>query len=321
MNFPSPINLFECVRELANALISSARPQHLRAKTSNFQSLFPEKTQLIRVATGFRFTEGPVWFSRGNYLLFSDIPANTIFKLSANGLVSVFRKPSGHSNGLTIDGVGRLITCEHGTRRVTRTEPNGFVTVMADRFEGKRLNSPNDIVVKSNGTIYFTDPPYGIKPNQQEQPIQGVYKLVPDTTDMVVVVSDFEKPNGLAFSPDEKTLYIDDSSTRRHIRAFDVLPNGNIANGRLFHDMSNEEKGNPDGMKVDRNGTLFCTGPGGVWVFHPKGQHLGTIVTPEKPANCAWGDDDLRTLYITAKTSVYAIRVNTPGLNCFLRQQ
>jgi len=321
MNFPSPTSLFEFVRELANTLISSGRSQHLRAKTSNFPSLFPEKAQLICVATGFRFTEGPVWFSTENYLLFSDIPANTIFKLSADGQVSVFRKPSGHSNGLTIDQAGRLVACEHGNRRVTRTEPNGFLTVLADSFKGKKLNSPNDVVVKKDGTIYFTDPPYGIKTSQQEQQIQGVYRLAPKSAEIVVVASDFEKPNGLAFSPDEKTLYIDDSSTRRHIRVFDVLPNGHITNGRVLHDMSKEEKGNPDGMKVDRNGNLFCTGPGGVWVFHPNGQHLGTIITPEKPSNCAWGDHDFRTLYITAKTSVYAIRVTTPGIECSFRQE
>jgi gluconolactonase len=317
--------LFEIGKEVANNLIPWGRSSFLRANTSHFTALFPKKVRLVRVATGFRFTEGPVWYSKEKCLLFSDIPASTIFKLSADGHVSVFRKPSGHSNGLTIDGVGRLVACEHGNRRVTRTEPSGVVMVLADTFEGKKLNAPNDVVVKKDGTIYFTDPFYkkvgGVKPHQQEVPIQGVYKLPPHSTEISVVVSDFEKPNGLAFSPDEKTLYIDDSSSRCHIRAFDVLSNGNLANGRLFHDMNSQEKGNPDGMKVDRKGNLYCTGPGGVWVLNPQGQHLGTIVTPEKPANCAWGDSDFRTLYITAKTSVYAIRVNIPGINCFLGQQ
>jgi len=321
MNFFSLPGLFEIGKKLAKNLSPGGILPFLRAKTNHFPALFPEKVRLVRVASGLRFTEGPVWFAAGNYLLFSDIPASTIFKVSIDGHVSVFRKPSGHSNGLTIDQAGRLIVCEHGNRRVTRTEPGGVVTVLADTFRGNRLNSPNDVVVKKDGSIYFTDPPYGIKPGQQEQPIQGVYKISSQSHEIVVVADDFEKPNGLAFSPDEKTLYIDDSSARRHIRAFDVLPNGSINNGRIFHDMSNEEKGNPDGMKADRNGNLFCTGPGGVWVFHPEGQHLGTIVTPEKPSNCAWGDPDFRTLYITAKTSVYSIRLNIPGAGCSLGQQ
>ncbi len=321
MKFPSPTHLFEFGKKFANTLISSGRPKHLLAKASNFPSLFPEKVRLIRVATGFRFTEGPIWFSTGNYLLVSDIPANTIFKILDDGHVSIFRRPSGHSNGLTIDRAGRLVACEHGNRRVTRTEPNGFLTVMANSFMGKKLNSPNDVVVKSDGSIYFTDPPYGIKPGQQEQPTQGVYRIATNSTDIAVVASDFETPNGLAFSPDEKTLYIDDSSTRRHIRAFDVLPNGSLTNGRVFHDMNSQEKGNPDGMKVDQKGNIFCTGPGGVWVLNPQGQHLGMIVIPEKPSNCAWGDSDFRTLYITAKTSVYAIRVNIPGIDHSLGQQ
>jgi gluconolactonase len=321
MNFFSLARLFKIGKKLANNLTPGGRPLFLRANTNHFPALFPEKVRLVRVATGFRFTEGPVWYSKENYLLFSDIPASTIFKFSTDGHVSVFRKPSGHSNGLTIDQAGRLVACEHGNRRVTRTDYNGVVTVLADTFKGKKLNSPNDVVVKKDGSIYFTDPPYGIKPGQQEQPIQGVYKISPQSHEIVVVASDFEKPNGLAFSPDETTLYIDDSSTRRHIRVFDVLSNGSVTNGRVFHEMKSQEKGNPDGMKVDRKGNLYCTGPGGVWVLNPQGQHLGTIVTPEKPSNCAWGDDDLCTLYITAKTSVYAIRLNIPGVDVTLGKQ
>jgi gluconolactonase len=318
MNSFSLTRLFKIGKKLANNLTSGGRPPFLRAKTTHFLDLFPEKVQLARVATGFRFTEGPVWVSPGHYLLFSDIPASTIFKLSPDGHVSVFRKPSGHANGLTIDQAGRLVACEHGNRRVTRTDSNGVETVLADTFKGKKLNSPNDVVVKTDGSIYFTDPPYGIKPHQQEQTIQGVYKISPHSHEIVVVASDFEKPNGLAFSPDEKTLYIDDSSTRRHIRVFDVLSNGSLTNGRVFLTMNSQEKGNPDGMKVDLKGNLYCTGPGGVWVLNPQGHHLGTIVTPEKPSNCAWGDSDFRTLYITAKTSVFAIRVNIPGIGDFL---
>ncbi len=246
-------------------------------------------------------------------MLFSDIPSNTIFKLSANRRVTIFRNPSGNSNGLTLDREGRLLACEHGNRRLTRTEHDGSVRIIVDKFQGKKLNSPNDVVVKSDGSIYFTDPPYGIKPNQQEQFFQGVYRLDSDRALLTLVADDFDKPNGLAFSPDESNLYVDDSSTRRHVRVFKVQPNGSLTQGRVFHDMKSQEKGLPDGMKVDQMGHLYCTGPGGVWVLDTKGQHLGTIVLPELPANCAWGDDDLRSLYITARTSVYKIRVNVPG--------
>ena len=169
-------------------------------------------------------------------------------------------------------------------------------------------------MVKSDGSIYFTDPPYGIKPHEKEQPVQGVYRLSPDAKQLTLVADDLEKPNGLAFSPDESKLYIDDSSPRRHIRVFDVQLDGMLANGRVFQDMNIHQSGSPDGMKVDAAGRVFCTGPGGVWVIDPTGTHLGTIVLPEQPSNCAWGDDDLRSLYMTARTSVYRIRVNTPGI-------
>ena len=321
MNIPSPRRLIEIGWKLAKNLTPSARSRGLRAKSPSFQSLFPAKARILRVATGFRFTEGPLWNSQGRYLIFSDIPGDTIFKVSAEGKVTVFRKPSGHSNGLTFDREGRLLACEHGNRRLTRTEHDGSVNVIAATFRGKKLNSPNDVVVKSDGSIYFTDPPYGIKPAQQELAFQGVYKIVPDRGLLTLLTDDFEKPNGLAFSPDERRLYIDDSSERRHIRVFDLQADGGLTNGKVFHDMDIEEKGSPDGMKVDQKGNLFCTGPGGIWVFDPWGQHLGTIVTPEKPANCAWGDEDLRTLYITAKTSVYSLRVNIPGIPCSERKQ
>lgn len=285
----------------------------LEAKSPAFKNLFPKNAKIERVATGFQFTEGPLWFVEEKYLLFSDIPANKIYKLTPDGQVSIFREPSDNSNGLTRDKQGRLIACEHGTRRVTRTEKDGSITVLANELQGKKLNSPNDIVVKSDGTIYFSDPPYGIKPEQQEQPIQGVYRLSPDGKEIIVVADDFDKPNGLAFSPDEKKLYIDDSE-RRHIRVFDVQSDGMLANNRIFYDMKVDKPGLPDGMKIDVQGHIFCTGGGGVWVFDSEANHLGTIVTPEVPTNCAWGDDDLQTLYITAQTSVYKIRVNIPGI-------
>jgi len=278
-----------------------------------FDGLFPSGTKIERVAKGLRFTEGPVWFHEERSLLFSDIPANRILKLTTDGQLTTFRQPSGHSNGLTRDREGRLIACEHGNRRVTRTEKNSTITVLTERFQEKKLNSPNDVVVSSDGHIYFTDPPYGIKPEQQEQPIQGVYCISSTTLETSVVADDFIKPNGLAFSPDEKKLYINDSA-RRHIRVFDVLTTGSLSNGRIFHDMNVAEAGSPDGMKVDLQERVYCAGPGGVWVFDEEGVHLGTIVTPEKPANCAWGDDDWQSLYITARTSVYRIRATCPGV-------
>src|SRR5581483_2605006 len=286
----------------------------LEAKSEAFNIFFPEDATIECVATGFRFTEGPIWFAEEKHLLFSDIPANQILKLTSDRRVEIFRQPSGNSNGLTRDKERRLIACEHSNRRITRTEKDGSITVLADKFQCKRLNSPNDVVVKSDGAIYFTDPPYGIKPDQQEQPIQGVYRLSPDGRELIVVATDFERPNGLAFSPDEKKLYIDDSSHRRHIRVFDVQADGSLSNGRIFHDMNVREAGSPDGMKVDIYGNIYCTGAGGVWVFDPEGNHLGIIVTPEKPSNCAWGGEDWKSLYITACTSVYKIQVNIPGI-------
>jgi gluconolactonase len=285
----------------------------LEAKSSTFNSLFPKNVKIERLASEFLFTEGPIWIAEEKYLLFSDIPDNKILQLTPNGKVKIFRKPSNNSNGLTRDKQGRLIACEHGTRRVTRTEKDGTITILADQFQGKKLNSPNDVIVKSNGAIYFTDPPYGIQPEQQEQPIQGVYLIPPDHQEIILLADDFYKPNGLAFSPDEKQLYIDDSQCR-HIRVFDVKIDGTLANSRVFHDMNIEEPGSPDGMKIDVQGNIYCTGAGGVWVFDCEGNHLGTIVTPEGPTNCAWGDEDGQSLYITAGTSIYRIRVNIPGI-------
>jgi gluconolactonase len=277
--------------------------------------LAPSVNPVERVASGFRFTEGPVWIAEEECLLFSDIPASQILKLKKDGQVVVFRAPSGNANGLTCDREGRLIVCEQGNRRVTRTERDGSLSVVADRYQGKRLNSPNDLVVKSDGGIYFTDPHYGIEPCQREQPVQGVYFLPPDGSELRLVAGDFEMPNGLAFSPDERTLYIDDSAPeRRHVRVFRVEEDGSLSNGRLFHDMNSRKPGDPDGMKVDVCGNIYCAGAGGVWIFSPQGGLLGTIKTPETPSNCAWGDGDLQSLYITARTSVYRVRVNIPGM-------
>jgi gluconolactonase len=285
----------------------------LESHSAEFIQLFPEDAVLERVATGFEFTEGPVWIEDEQSLLFSDIPANRIYRLGADRRVTIFRSPSANSNGLTRDRYRRLIACQHGNRRVSRTEADGSIVTLADRFEGKKLNSPNDVVVKSDGAIYFTDPPYGIKLHEQEQRVQGVYRLSPATGEVALVADDFIRPNGLAFSHDEKKLYVDDSE-RRHIRVFNVNDDGSLSGGTVFHEMNSGLSGSPDGMKVDVEGRVYCTGAGGVWVFDREGIHLGTIVTPEKPSNCAWGGSDWRTLYITACRSVYAIRVQTSGI-------
>jgi sugar lactone lactonase YvrE len=260
-----------------------------------------------QLATGFQFLEGPVWHPDG-YLFFSDIPASRIYKWSDNQ-AEVWRDPSGNSNGLTLDREGRLIACEHGGRRVSRAV-DGTIEPIAEYYEGRRLNSPNDVVMRSDGVIYFTDPPYGIEPEQREQPCNGVYRILTDGT-IERLIDDFDRPNGLAFSPDESILYIDDSP-RRHVRAFDVRPDGTLANSRIIADMDHPQPGSPDGMKIDQEGHLYVTGATGVWVFEPDGTPLGVIALPERPANCAWGDD-YYSLYITARTSLYRIRTKVPG--------
>jgi sugar lactone lactonase YvrE len=274
-----------------------------------FEGVTPE-----RIATGFQFTEGPVWHPEG-YLLFSDIPANTIMRMADDGTIAPWRHPSGNANGLTYDRQGRLIACEHGNRRVSITMPDGEVQPLATHYEGKRLNSPNDVVVRSDGSIYFTDPPYGVREEERELPYSGVYRISPDGA-LELLVDDFERPNGLAFSPNEAVLYIDDT-VRRQIRAFDVSADGGLSNGRIWADMASPDAGGPDGMKVDREGNVYCTGPGGLWVFTPGGECLGVIRGPEQPANLAFGGANLDTMYLTARTSLYRLRTKIPGMPVF----
>jgi gluconolactonase len=277
-------------------------------------TLVQENSEVERLATGYQFLEGPVWDSTGGFLLFSDIPANRINKWAPDGSVTVFREPSWNSNGLTFDKRGNLLICEHGTRRLSMLEKNGAYKVLADRYRGKRLNSPNDVVVKSDGKIYFTDPPYGIKQDQQELTFQGVYSLDVEEEKLTLLSDDFDRPNGLAFSPDEKVVYIADSSNRRHVRAFEVDGDGNLSHGVVFAEIRSELPGNPDGMKVDVGGNLYVAAGGGVWVFSAQGEHLGIINTPETPANLAWGTSDLRSLFITAGTSLYRVKMKATGV-------
>ena len=258
------------------------------------------------VAQNLGFTEGPVWHPDGS-LLFSDIPNSRIHRLRG-GALDTYREPSGNSNGLTLDADMRLLACEHGGRRVSRQRDDEFETV-ASHYEGKRLNSPNDIIVRNDGRIFFTDPPYGIEESQRELPFNGVFTIAPDGGDPVLLVSDFDRPNGLALSPDERTLYIADTQ-RLHVRAFDVAAGGALSNGRVFADMA--EGGRPDGMKVDVDGRLYVSA-GTLQVFAADGALLGVIDCPQSPANCAWGEDG-STLYITARTAVYSLRFSVRGI-------
>jgi gluconolactonase len=268
------------------------------------------------IASGFEFTEGPIWSPEGA-LLFSDIPANRIYRWTSEDGIVVWREPSNHANGLTLDRQNRLVICEHGNRRVSRIEADGSISTLADSYDGKRLNSPNDIVVKSDGTIYFTDPPYGIEPDEQEQTHNGLYRITLEGS-VELLRDDFIRPNGLAFSSDESVLYVDDSR-RRHVRGFDVNLEGGLSNSRVIADMDHPQPGSPDGMKINVEGHLFVAGATGIWIFEPDGTSLGVIVTPERPANCAWGDEDSKSLYITARTSLYRIRVKIPGIQVVAR--
>jgi sugar lactone lactonase YvrE len=283
-----------------------------------FGDIVPKSSKLEKIATGFMFTEGPVWDASQGCLFFSDIPANKIRKWTKAKGAELIREPSGKSNGLTIDKQGRLIACEHANRRVSRTEKDGTVVTIADKYNGKKLNSPNDVVVKSDGSIYFTDPPYGLtaefgKLGEQEQQFQGVYRLSADGKTLTLLIDDFDKPNGLAFSPDESLLYIDDTA-RVHVRVFDVKSDGTIANGRIFAELKSDAEGNVDGMKIDSEGNAYVTGPGGVSILDPSGKKLGIIEMPEVSANVAWGEDDWKTLFITASSSVYKIRLSIAGI-------
>jgi gluconolactonase len=276
-------------------------------------------------------SSGPAALRQGGYLLFSDVPSNTVYRWSATEGVRIFLKPSGYtgsvprggepgSNGLTTDSEGRLVLCEHGDRRVGRLEKDWKHVTLADRFMGKRFNSPNDVVFKSNGDFYFTDPPYGLEKNvddpKKEIPYQGVYRVKPNG-EITRLTDQITRPNGLAFSPDEKTLYVACSDPKIAVwMAYDVKPDGTLENGRVFFDatpmVSPTNKGLPDGLKVDAQGNLWATGPGGVLILSPEGKHLGTIQTGEATANCAWGDDG-STLYITADMFLCRVKTKVKG--------
>ncbi|MDO1447398.1 SMP-30/gluconolactonase/LRE family protein [Rhodocytophaga aerolata] len=292
--------------------------------------LIPKDAKIEVLATGFEWTEGPLWIKDGGYLLFSDIPNNAIMKWKAGEGIREFMKPAGYtgvatygdepgSNGLTLDKQGRLIICEHGDRRISRMDWNGGKQTLADNYMGKRFNSPNDAVVKSNGDVYFTDPPYGL-PKKQDDPQReldffGVFRWSTDGK-LTLLTKEMTRPNGIAFSPDEKTLYVAQSDNVAIWKAFPVNADGTLGKSRIFYDASaamNKMPGSPDGMKVDKQGNIFATGPGGIYIFTPTGKLLGRIETGVPTANCAWGDDG-SVLYITADMYLCRIKTNTIGV-------
>ena len=287
-----------------------------------FRQLIVTSAGLDELYSGCRWAEGPVWFNDANQLLWSDIPNQRMLRWTPEAGVSVYRQPSNFTNGHTRDRQGRLISCEHGTRRVTRTEVDGSITVLADRFEGARLNSPNDVVVKSDGSIWFTDPTYGIMSDYEgyravpEQPTRNVYRLDPATGALSAVVTDFTQPNGLAFSPDETILYVADSAAShdenlpRHIRAFDVVDGASLANGRVFCQI---DTGIPDGIRTDMNGNLWSSAADGVHCFDPAGKLIGKIRIPQTVANLTFGGPRRNRLFIAATRSVYAVYVAVSG--------
>lgn len=322
-------------------------------QTGSIEKLAPELDQLVapdtpieRIGTesDFKWTEGPVWIPAG-YLLFAEIPSNSIRKWTPGSGLSIFMQPSGYtgsepyggpepgSNGMTLDSRGRLTLAGHARRNVWRLEtmdPHAQITVLADSYQGKRLNSPNDLVYSKDGSLYFTDPPYGL-PTQgdhdpkKELPFNGVYRVphatqqkpgaAPNTGELQLLIKDLTRPNGIAFSPDEHYLYVNNSEPKKLWMRYRVKPGGSLEPGTVFYDATSDTApGAPDGMKVDRRGNLYSAGPGGVWIFSPEAKHLGTIRVPERVGNLAWGDANYSSLYIAASTSIYRVRMKIRGI-------
>lgn len=285
-----------------------------------FEHIVPSDAAMEKIAGGFIFTEGPVWNGREENLVWVDIIGDTIYKWTPGQGQEVLIRPSGHANGTTLDSQGRLLVAGWSERTVWRLEHDGSIVTLASHYQGQKLNTPNDIVVKSDGSIYFTDPSGGLNlVGHQGQDLQkyldceGIYRIDPNDLTLTRVIEDFESPNGLCFSPDESLLYVNDTR-RRHIRVFEVQSDGTLRNGRLFAELIGDDLGIPDGMKVDVEGNVYCTGPGGVWVMDPQGNPLGRIKVPEDSANFGWGGSDWSSLYITARTSVYRMKLNIPGV-------
>jgi gluconolactonase len=334
-----------CLATLSSAVAAqqpSATPLQVDRHDAALDRIIPTGAKLERIATGFTWTEGPVWVQGSLY--FADIPANRIHKWTPGKGVSTFLEPSGYkgphhyngiepgSNGMTLDARGRLTVAGHAQRDVYRLEsldPKGPITILADTYKGKQLNSPNDVVYKSDGSFYFTDPPYGLESQKDVDPekqlkINGVYRIPhaleqkpgtpPARQELELLVSDLPRPNGIAFSPDEKYLYVNNSEPKKIWMRYRVLPDGTLSDAKLLYDATADPRiGNPDGMKVDVEGNIYSAGPGGVWIFTPEGKVLGVILIPEKVANAAWAGPDRKTLYITASTSVYRVHLKIAG--------
>jgi gluconolactonase len=315
----------------AHAQAGSLHKIEIARLDPRFDKLVPLDVKIEKIAGGHKWVEGPVWNRKEGYLLFSDVGKNSVYKWHNGKGENLFLKPSGYtgktpfdglepgSNGLAYDPQGRLVLAEHGDRRVSRLEKNGRKTTLVDRFDGKRINSPNDLVFKSNGDLYFTDPPFGLPKSfddpRKELPFQGVYRYSKDGK-LTLLTKDIKAPNGIAFSPDEKKLYVSNADPSNAVwMVYDVGPDGHVVNGRVLFNATastKSKKGVPDGMKVDREGNLFAAGPGGIYVIGPDGAHLGSIETGVPTGNVAWGEDG-STLFITSNTNVYRLKLTTKG--------
>lgn len=328
----------------AGAGVVATAALHVDRLDKSVDALVPANPELTKVVTGFTWTEGPVWIKAG-YLLFAEIPSNSIRKVTPDGQASIFMQPSGYkgsapyggkepgSNGMTLDSKGRLTVAGHAQRDVWRLETidsHAQQTVLADSYQGKKLNSPNDVAYRSDGSLYFTDPPYGLRTQSEadpakELPFSGVYRIPgatekkpgssPDREKLQLLMKDLTRPNGIAFSPDEKYLYVNNSEPKKIWMRYPVKADGSLGAGKLFFDATDDKRpGSPDGMKVDVQGNLWSAGPGGVWIFSPEGKHLGTLLIPEKVGNVAWGGPDNKTLYVTASSSVYRVELKVAGI-------
>src|SRR5882757_4055028 len=306
---------------LAGCAFAQAPARKLEQLSPDVDAIIDTSQSIQELASGFGGelgpAEGPVWWKEGGYLLFSDIHNNKRMKYTPGQGVTLFKEPTNRANGLTRDIQGRLVACEHDTRRVTRQELDGSITVIANSFQGRRLNRPNDVIVKSDGSIYFTDPwSSPLAPEQWDLPYSGVYRLAPDLATMTLLLDDMVFPNGLAFSPDESVIYIDDFR-RGHIRAFDLAPNGTLAKqtDRVFADLRGPEPGGPDGLKVDTAGNVYCGGAGGLYILDPKGRKLGRIVHGQPATtNIGFGGSDWKTLFFTTRTMLGSVNLKVAGI-------
>ena len=329
-------------RQAQNTMPPKSMPLKADRLDPSIDHIIPANATLETLATGFTWLEGPVWAKDSLY--FSDIPANTIHTWNPTAGVSTFLHPSGYkgsapfggpepgSNGMTLDIHGRLTVAGHAQRNIYRIEslaPNAPITILADSYQGKKLNSPNDLVYKSDGSLYFTDPPYGLRTQKDTDPnkqlkINGVYRIphalehkpgaAPARAELQLLVSDLTRPNGIAFSPDEKYLYVSNSEPKKIWMRYRVQPDGTLTEGKLLYDATSDKRpGSPDGMKIDQQGNLYSAGPGGIWIFSSEGKPLGTILIPEKVSNLTWAGPDRKTLYITASDKLYRVHLNIAG--------